>query len=324
VRLVFLHRLAALAGYIGLTAAFTLILHSAASSAYDAFRQAATASGPRVAPLDLSNVMYAPATITVPVAAGFEFAPWRTSEAELLSNAFLWRRMHLAEWNAVPNRLREQALERMFLRYRATLFAPSVWDTMDAADWDRIPQPMRIVAFKQMVAYWAGYYGVGVEYGLPRRLVADTLAAIVMSESWFDHRAVVVNRYGNRDLGLAQASDYARERMRRLYAAGHVDVELTDDDYFNPWLATRFVAIWMSLLLAETDGHLDAAIAAYHRGSANANDSLGRAYLDIVRQRRTRYIRNHDASDAWDYLWRTARTLQDSLWPWTAANLRMH
>ena len=102
--------------------------------------------------------------------------------------------MHLAEWNTVPDPLRREGLDKMLARYRGLLMNPRVWDGMDAEDWDQMPQPMRTLAYRQMVAYWAGYYDVGARFELLPGVVADTLAAIVMSESWFDHRALLVNR----------------------------------------------------------------------------------------------------------------------------------
>ena len=51
---------------------------------------------------------------------------------------------------------------------------------------------------------------VGQDHVGHAEVAVGQLAAIVMSESWFDHRALLVNRDGTRDIGLGGASDYTR------------------------------------------------------------------------------------------------------------------
>ena len=250
-----------------------------------------------------------PTPIIVTVSAAGMRAPWLTSVEELRDTRAMWQRLHLADWNAVAEPVRHVALDKMLASYSSVLNNPRQWDGMTTLDWDAVPQPIRTVVYRRMVAYWAGFYDVGFEHGLPPAHVAEMLAAIVMSESWFDHRAVARNRDGTLDVGLAQASHYARDRIRSMHKAGLVDVALTDEDYLNPWMATRFVALWMHLMLDETNGDLDLAVGAYHRGSGAAGDRLGTAYVAMVHRRLSRFIQNQDAPQSWSYLWHRSRAL---------------
>jgi hypothetical protein len=273
---------------------------------------------PSVQAIDVYRLIIDDTPVPVTITAGWEkITEWTTHDA-VLGDVTLWRRMHVEDWDGVPAGLRERALESMLTRYRHVLASPSTWDRMGADDWDRVPQPVRTLAYRHMAEYWSGYYGVGGAYAIPRGLMADTIAAIIMSESWFEHRAENTNRWGNRDLGVAQASDGARARMVELYDQGRADFRLSDDDYFNPWSGTRFAAFWVALVLDQVDGDLAAAIRAYHRGTTRALAGLGVQYQLGVQDRRRRYIRNDGGSAAWDYLWKRDREIRREEWPWMA------
>lgn len=221
---------------------------------------------------------------------------------EVRTDVWLWRRLFFHNWDRFPPILREAGLTAMLSRFRRPLLGPPAWDHMDADDWDLVPQPIRGMAVFGMTDCWQGHYRPGREFGIDARTVRDRLHAIAMAESWFVHRAVQENDDGTRDLGITQASEYARNRIRVLHIRGDSDFGLAEDDYFDPWKATRALVYWFSLMLEETGGDLDAATRAYHVGGDRALAGRGADYLDNITRVEREYVRGPAPSPTWTWL----------------------
>ncbi len=224
----------------------------------------------------------------------------------------LWRQMHFADWDAVPQPVRDSGLRAMVRAYAHVFKGPALWRTMTAADWDEIPQPVRAMAYLRMIWYWALAEDVGAEFGLEPSGLAQTIGAIVMAESWFEHRAVNEKAWGNRDLGLAQCSDHCRETIDAMAVEGAIGFAPSDADYFEPWIAARVATVWFERELHRAGGDVDLAIRAYHRGitvAADETDEKGTTYHARVIRLRERYIRTQQASESWRFLTRAIASL---------------
>jgi hypothetical protein len=214
----------------------------------------------------------------------------------------LWQQMHFGNWDRLPRDVREPALRRMLHVYAPVLGDPAAWLEMTVEDWDKVPQPIRAVAFLRMAHHWAVSRQVGGEFGLDPVRMGQTVGAIMLAESWFDHRAIHVNAWGNRDMGLAQCSDHCRKTLEEMAAEGEIPFAPTDEEYFDPSIASWVATVWFERELLRSDGDVDLAIRAYHRGQDNAMDEKGTAYLANVARLRERYIITQRSSPSWRFL----------------------
>jgi hypothetical protein len=156
-----------------------------------------------------------------------------------------------------------------------------------------------MVVFPLMAEHWVRVYGTGAGFDLDPQRVTDSLIAIIMAESWFDHRAFFENQWGNRDIGLGQCSNRCRRELATMTAEGLLDFAFEDDDYLNPWNATRAAAVWFGLEIVRAEGDLALAIRAYHRGFEAASGGEGGEYLANVERLRNRYISGDVKSPTW-------------------------
>jgi len=233
---------------------------------------------------------------------GWTPVPLVVTAEEVRTDVWLWRRLFFHNWDRFPSPLRLEGLAALLARFRVPLLGPPIWERMDADDWDLVPQPIRAMAVLGMVDCWQARYRPGHGFGIDEAAVRDRLRAVAMAESWFVHRAVQENDDGTRDLGITQASDYARNRLRVLYVRGRADFGLAEDDYFDPWKATRALVYWFSLMLEETHGDLDAATRAYHVGGDRALAGRGGPYLENIERVERDYVVGPAPSPTWTWL----------------------
>lgn len=227
----------------------------------------------------------------------------------LRTDRTLWREMHFGDWDTVPPEIREPALMMMIDAYAPVLNGPFTWQRMTAREWDDVPQPIRAMAYLRMIWYWARIEEVGTEFGYSPDRMAQSIGGIVMAESWFEHRAVNENQWGNRDLGLAQCSDHCREKIEEMAANAEIAFNPSEADYFDPWLGTRIATVWFERELHRAGGDVELAIRAYHRGIDDAMDEKGDAYLTRVVRLREQYVRTQGPSPTWRYMARHVASL---------------
>ncbi len=257
---------------------------------------------PTPPPLDPFVRLFDATPTVVTITAGWQKLQVTVPRVQLQSDHTLWLRMHFEDWDRLADDVRDDGLARLVERFGPLAVDADRWRVMSAGDWDAVPQPITAMAAVGMIEYWVQRDAVGDAFELDAGEVLRTVKAIAMSESWFDHRALLVNRDGSTDVGLGAASGFARRTIRRWYASGWVDFTLTDDDYFNPWHASRALAFWFDLMLHEANGDLPLAIRAYNVGIGSALAGHGGDYLAGVERRRHRYFEGPSNSPTWSAL----------------------
>lgn len=283
----------------GIAAVLTL---SAAATAVALERRWAAVPLPAVKTVDVFAALFDTRPLTVTITIMWQKLPLVVPRWQFVVDQTIWLRMNVEDWDHLPEDIRGAGIDAMLARYGALVSARRTWPTMTATDWDIVPPTIRAMAFVGMIEQWLKVYDVGEAYELDPRDVTRTAKAIAMSESWFNHRAAAVNRDGSRDIGLGGASEFARDVVRRWHADGRVDFTFTDQEYFNPWKATRWLAFWFGLMIDEARGDLDLAVRAYNWGIGRAEAGEGHDYLALVRRRRTRYFEGPSFSPTWRIL----------------------
>lgn len=286
-------------GFLTATALTLLVLAATGMYRYVDARYRDAGTLPAVAAVSPFGLFYDLRPTEVQVTRNWTKFTMVVPRYQFLADPTIWRQMHFEDWDRLDQGARRSGLASLLAHEGHLLGDPSRWPHLSAADWDDVPQPVRAMAIVGMIEHWVAFYQPGAAYGLDPGLVLRTSKAIAMSESWFDHRAVFTNRDGSQDFGVGGASQFARDTLRRWHQRGLADFTLQDDEYFNPWLATRWLVFWVGLTIDEARGDLDLAIRAYNVGISRAIGGDGADYFEGVERRRHRYFEGPSHSPTW-------------------------
>jgi hypothetical protein len=97
---------------------FIAVLLASAVAGYVWLHERLASAPPSVRRIDPYTALFDLTPVTVTVTAGDQQVEWHTSIHEVRTDWTLWRRMHLADWNAVPETLRQEGLDNMLAKYR--------------------------------------------------------------------------------------------------------------------------------------------------------------------------------------------------------------
>ncbi|HLC62246.1 MAG TPA: transglycosylase SLT domain-containing protein [Candidatus Nanoarchaeia archaeon] len=242
---------------------------------------------PRIPPISAYSALIDDKPLEARITANWTKIPLVVTRRDIESDGFFWRNTYFDDWDFLPEELRHSGIEKMIEKYGHLISDNTQWQCMTHNDWDYIPPLIRAMAYMKMVDYWSDYHRIGNKFGFDAKHLADIVKAIVMTESWFEHRGLTVNKDGTRDLGLSGATDSTRKAMRRIYGIG-----MEDDNYFDPFRAAKVAVLWFDRMLLESKGKEELAIRAYYRGISKAMQGEGIDYGKRVYTLKNNYITN--------------------------------
>src|SRR3989338_5668688 len=242
---------------------------------------------PEVSPISAHSVFIDDAPLEARITANWAKIPVVITRRDIESDGFFWRNTYFDDWDILPEELRCSGIEKMIEKYGYLISNPTMWQQMTHHDWDYVPPLVRAMAYMKMVDYWSEYHRIGSKFGFDAKDISDTVKAIVMAESWFEHRGLTINKDGTKDLGLSVATDGTRKAMPRLYG-----LRIEDNNYFDPFRATEVAVLWFDRMLLESRGEEELAVRAYYRGILKAKQGGGIDYGKRVDTLKNNYVTN--------------------------------